>query len=594
MCAAPAGSPTTLRGAQILCHVLEAEGVDVIFGYPGGAILPTYDALRDSRIHHVLVRHEQGAAHMADGFARASGRVGVAMATSGPGATNLVTGIATAFMDSIPIVCITGQVPSAAIGTDAFQEADILGLVTPITKHAILVRRPEDVAAAIREAFGVARSGRPGPVVVDITKDAQLRTAELIDPGPYTPPTPPRPPLTEADLDRATELLQHAERPLILCGHGVIAAGAAKPLRLLAERLDAPVASTLLGLGALSTSHPLHLGMMGMHGHAWVNQAIQQADLLLAVGMRFDDRVTGDPTTFAPGARILHIELDAAEIGKVIPTEMGLCGDASEVLHRLLPRLTGARHPAWRGALAEAKAAEQERDLTHRDATTMSAPGVIAQLATLIGPDATVATDVGQHQMWQAQSWQHSRPRCLLTSGGLGTMGYALPAAIGARFARPDAEIWVVVGDGGFQMTACELSTLTQERLKLNILLVNNASLGMVRQLQEMFYEERYIATPLHNPDFDLLSRAHGLTHLHVRQRDHLAAAIEAARATPGSCVIELEVPESEIVYPMVPSGGSLSDMIRHPAGAADDDPPERSAVHGPRSPRQKRHAAER
>lgn len=561
-----AGAYAEITGAEAIVRILRAEGVDTVFGYPGGAILPTYDALRDGGIHHVLVRHEQGAAHMADGYARASGRVGVAIATSGPGATNLVTGLATALMDSIPIVCLTGQVPSAAIGTDAFQEADILGLVTPVTKHAILVRRAADLPAALREAFGVARSGRPGPVVVDITKDAQTGRTRWIDPGPYTPPARPRPALSDADLDRARAAIAGAERPLILCGHGVTASGASGALRALAEWADVPVACTLLGIGAFPAGHRLHLGMMGMHGHAWVNRAIQEADLLLAVGMRFDDRVTGDPSTFAPGARIVHVELDPAEIGKVLPTEFGLCGDARTVLDALRDGLPAARRTAWRAHLRAIEEAERGQDPEELDDGSMSAPLVLRELGRLVGRDAIVATDVGQHQMWQAQSWAHDRPRTLLTSGGLGTMGFALPAAIGATFAGRPEEVWVVVGDGGFQMTACELSTLMQEGRTVRILLINNGGLGMVRQLQELFYDDRRVAVAMpHQPDFVLLAAAHGVRATRVTERSELAPAIADARAHAGPHLIEVVVPESEVVYPMVPNGGSLSAMLRHP-----------------------------
>jgi len=555
----------TMTGAEMIAHLLRAEGVHTVFGYPGGAILPTYDALRDSGIHHVLVRHEQGAAHAADGYARASGQVGVAIATSGPGALNLVTGLATAMMDSVPMVCLTGQVPSRAIGTDAFQESDILGVVTPITKHAILVRRAEDLPGALREAFGVARSGRPGPVVVDICKDAQLQCATWRDPGPYTPPARPRPAPTGPDLDEAMALIARAERPMILCGHGVAAARASAILQGLAERMDIPVGCTLLGLGAFPAGHRLHLGMMGMHGHAWVNRAIQEADVLLAVGMRFDDRVTGDPATFAPDAEIVHIELDAAEIGKVVPTAVGLCGDARDILLDLLERAPAMRRRDWRRRVRALEEAERAADPEEHDDGGMSATQVLRELARHVGTDVVVATDVGQHQMWEAQHWAHERPRTLLTSGGLGTMGYALPAAIGAAFAGRSEEIWVVVGDGGFQMTASELSTLRQEGLKIHILVVNNSSLGMVRQLQELFFEARYHGVEMAPPDFGLLARAHGLRADRVTDRGQLAEAVAAARAHEGSSVIELVVPESEVVYPMVPSGGSLSRMIRHP-----------------------------
>jgi acetolactate synthase-1/2/3 large subunit len=560
-----------MTGAQILWEALRREGVEVVFGYPGGAIMPAYDALLDSPIKHVLVRHEQGAAHMADGYARASGRVGVAIATSGPGATNLVTGIATAMLDSVPIVCITGQVPSHVIGSDAFQETDITGVTLPITKHNYLVNRADQIAPTIREAFYIARSGRPGPVLVDITKDAQQRSAEVA--WSETPVSVslrgyrPEHIAGDADLARAAAMIDAAKRPVILAGHGIVKAGASALLGELVERTGIPVASTLLGLGGFPASHPLALGMMGMHGEAWVNHAIQEADLLLALGMRFDDRVTGNPATFAPAARKIHCELDPAEINKTVRVDVALVGDVAATLRGLLPRVARAERRAWTHRIAELKGDSAVRDIQHMPHHgRLFAAHVLHDLWRITEGKALVVTDVGQHQMWEAQYYKHDHPRKLLTSGGLGTMGFALPAAIGARFAEPGAEIWVVAGDGGFQMTACELSTAAQEGIKLCIAIINNGYLGMVRQWQEFFYDGRYSATPLRSPDFVKLAEAHGLTGLRVTRREEVEGAVAAARAAPGTVVIDFRVEQEDTVYPMVPAGADLHDMIRRPS----------------------------
>lgn len=560
-------------GAQVIWEVLRGEGVDTVFGYPGGAILPAYDAMLDyPGIHHVLVRHEQGAAHMADGYARASGKVGVCMATSGPGATNLVTGIATAMMDSSPIVCITGQVPSAFIGKDAFQETDVTGVTQPITKHNYLVTRAEDIGPALREAFYIARSGRPGPVLVDITKDAQQ--AEVDWRGASEPVRLPgyRPTLTALpeEFQHAVELIDAAERPVILAGAGVIQSGAQAELRAFVDRSEMPVALTLLGLGGFPASHPLCLGMMGMHGEAWVNRAIQQADLLLAFGMRFDDRVTGKLETYAPRARKIHVDIDPAEINKNVPVDVGVVGDLRDVLADLNRAVAPRKRPEWLAHIDELRGDSAVRDIQRLpDDGHLYAAHVIHDLWRLTGGDAIVVTDVGQHQMWEAQYFKHERPRTLITSGGLGTMGFALPAAIGARFARPDAEIWVIAGDGGFQMTAAELSTCAQEGIDLNIAIVNNGFLGMVRQWQEFFYERRYAATPIGSPDFVKLAEAHGLRGLRVESRGEVAGAVEAARATKGTVLIDFRVEQEDAVYPMVPAGADLDQMIRRPERSA-------------------------
>ena len=555
-------------GAQIIWECLIRQGVSTVFGYPGGAILPAYDAMTQYPIRHVLVRHEQGATHMADGFARATGQVGVAMATSGPGATNMVTGIATAMLDSSPIVCITGQVGSKLIGSDAFQETDITGVTLPITKHNYLVTRPEDVAPTIREAFHVAASGRPGPVLIDITKDAQQSScafdweaAEVKLRG-YRPDHRP----AAADFERAVAMIREAKRPVILAGRGIIQSASTEQVIAFAERTDTPIALTLLGLGGVPASHPLNLGMMGMHGEAWVNTAIQEADLLLAFGMRFDDRVTGNLKTYAPHARKIHIEIDPAEVHKNVRVDLALVGDLRDVLTDLLPRVPETGHPEWQARIQELKGDSAVRDIQNLpDNGHLYAAHVINDLWRETDGNAIVVTDVGQHQMWEAQYYKHNTPRSLVTSGGLGTMGFALPAAIGAKIARPDAEVWVVVGDGGFQMTMCELATIVQENLDINVAIINNGYLGMVRQWQEFFYEERYNQTPLVSPDFCKIGEAFDIPSHRVKRREQIPGVVERARQCRGPVLIEFVVEKSDIVYPMVPTGATLDEMIRRP-----------------------------
>ena len=565
---APITTPTRLTGAEIVWATLVGEGVTDVFGYPGGAILPVYDALRKFPIHHVLVRHEQGAAHMADGYARASGKVGVAIATSGPGATNLITGIATAMLDSIPMVCITGNVSSKVLGTDAFQEVDITGITLPVTKHNFLVIRTEDIAPAIRYAFQIAQSGRPGPVLVDITKDAQQGTAifdfAAAKPRAYRPH--PMLKVEDQGLAQAAELIRNAKRPVILAGHGVTESAAMEQVRTLAERGQIPVALTLLGLGGFPASHPLNLGMMGMHGEAWVNHAIQEADLLIACGMRFDDRVTGSTSTYALKAKKIHIEVDPAEINKNIKVDVALVGDLRAVLEELLPRIAGRDGSAWIKTIESSKGAVAVRDIKNLpDSGHLYAAHVVHDLWRITGGDAIVVTDVGQHQMWEAQYFHHEHPRTLITSGGLGTMGFALPAAIGTKFACPDKEVWVIAGDGGFQMTAAELSTIVQEKIKINIAIINNGYLGMVRQWQEFFYERNYESTPLVSPDFVKLADAHGIAGRAVSTRAEVEAAVNEARSAPGAFLINFLVEKEDSVYPMIPAGSALHEMIRRP-----------------------------
>jgi acetolactate synthase-1/2/3 large subunit len=561
-------TPTRLTGAEILWATLVGEGVTQVFGYPGGAILPVYDALRKFPIHHTLVRHEQGAAHMADGYSRASGKVGVAIATSGPGATNLVTGIATAMLDSIPIVCITGNVSSKILGTDAFQEVDITGITLPVTKHNFLINRAEDIAPAVRLAFQIAKSARPGPVLVDITKDAQQATAlfdfEAAKPRPVRPH--PMRKIEDSGLAHAAELIRNAKRPVILAGHGIIESGAMEQVRTLAERTQIPVALTLLGLGAFPASHELNLGMMGMHGESWVNHAIQEADLLIACGMRFDDRVTGTTATYATKAKKIHIEVDPSEINKNIKVDVALVGDLSEVLEQLLPRIAGRDGSAWLKTIDSIKGDAAVRDIKNLpDLGHLYAAHVIHDIWRITNGNAIVVTDVGQHQMWEAQYYHHELPRMLITSGGLGTMGFALPAAIGAKFACPEKEVWVIAGDGGFQMTAAELATIVQEKIKINIAIINNGFLGMVRQWQQFFYDSNYESTPLISPDFVKLADAHGIQGLTVRTRAEVAGAVDAARSANGAFLLNFMVEKEESVYPMVSAGSALHEMIRRP-----------------------------
>ena len=560
----------SMTGASILWECLEREGVKHVFGYPGGAILPAYDALKHSKIHHVLVRHEQGATHMADGYARASGQVGVAVATSGPGATNMVTGIATAMLDSSPIVCITGQVGSKLIGSDAFQETDITGVTLPVTKHNYLVTHANEVARTIREAFYVARSGRPGPVLVDITKDAQ-QTSCNFDWEAAKPQLPGyRPDLSpeQKEYEQALELIHNAKRPVILAGHGIIISGAMREVRDFAEKAGIPIALTLLGIGAFPAAHPLNLGMMGMHGEAWVNHTIQEADLLLAFGMRFDDRVTGNLKTYAPNAKKIHIEIDPAEINKNVKVDVPLVGDLREVLHELLPHVESIDRSEWLDYIDKLKGDSAVRDIQNLpDSGHLYAAHVINDLwRETRDAETVVVTDVGQHQMWEAQYYKHERARSLITSGGLGTMGFALPAAIGAKVARPEAEVWVVVGDGGFQMTLCELATIVQEKLKVNIAIINNGYLGMVRQWQEFFYERNYQATPLLNPDFAKLGEAYGIRSMTVTERSQVEPSVQAARKHDGPVLINFQVEQEDTVYPMVAAGASLHEMIRRPS----------------------------
>ncbi len=559
-----------LKGSEIVMECLLREGVSVMFGYPGGAILPTYDAMAkyEDRLHHVLVRHEQGASHMADGYARATGDVGVCIATSGPGATNLVTGLATAMMDSSPVVAITGQVPIPAIGSDAFQETDVTGVTLPVTKHNFLVTDVRDLAYIMKEAFYIARTGRPGPVLVDIPKDVQNAETEFVYPENeivlpgYHPPSSAE----EDEIAAALQLIQEAERPIILAGHGITMSGAMNEVRELAERAQIPVSLTLLGKGAMPEDHPLVIGMMGMHGEASSNLAIQEADLLIALGMRFDDRVTGNLETYALNARKIHIDIDRSELNKNVKADVGIAGDLKTVLMQLLPHLRPKTHPEWLRQIRDWLEDSNERDiLNYETPGKLLTAQVINDIWRLTDGDAITVTDVGQHQMLEAQYYPHQRPATLLTSGGLGTMGFGFPAAIGAKFGKPEEEVWAIVGDGGFQMTLCELATAAQENINVNIAIINNYFLGMVRQWQELFFERRYQATPLFNPDFCKLADAYGIPNRRVTQRHEIEEAVQFARGIDGPVLLEFVVEKEEMVYPMVPAGADLHNMKRRP-----------------------------
>ncbi len=548
-------------GAHLVLQALVREGVEVIFGYPGGAILPVYDALPYYPIHHVLVRHEQSAAFAADGYARATGKVGVCMATSGPGATNLVTGIANAMMDSIPIVAITGQVPQSVIGMDAFQETDITGITLPITKYNMVIRSVDEIGPAIQKAFYLARSGRPGPVLIDIPKDVQLAKGylaprqELHLPG-YRPTIVPH----RRQIRRAAELIRQAKRPLILAGHGIIISGATEELVRFAERTQIPVGLTLLGISGFPASHPLCLGMVGMHGHAHANRAIHEADLIIGIGMRFDDRVTGRPSEFAPNAKIIHIDIDPAEIGKVLKTEVPVVGDAREALRLLLEEMEPLEHDEWLSTI---------RSWYRPIRTEPSGPNgilqpqyVIARLHALTEGKAIVTTDVGQHQMWTAQLYRCDIPKQWISSGGLGAMGFGVPSAMGAAIGRPDAEVWAVVGDGGVQMTLNEFATIVDEQLNVKVAIINNGYLGMVRQWQQLFHNRNYSETPISSPDYVLLGQAYRMPARRVTRPGEVDEAITWARSFRGPALIEFVVNQEENVFPMIPSGGSFRDMI--------------------------------
>ncbi len=570
----------TRIGADVVCEALLRQGADVLFGYPGGVILPLYDVFGDyPDLRHVLVRHEQGAAHAADGYARATGRVGVCMGTSGPGATNLVTGLATAQLDSIPVVAITGNVPAALIGKDAFQEIDITGITLPMTKHNYLVRNADDLPRVLAEAFYIARTGRPGPVHVDITKDALQQ--ETLAPHPSDDEVAAGLPGFKPNFDGhprqlkvAAREIDHAQRPVILAGHGILIAEAWDDLRAFAEKTQIPVAHTLLGIGAMDETHPLSYGYMGMHGWKHVNKAIQSADLLIALGMRFDDRVTGKVSTYAPGARIIHVDIDPSEIGKNVAVDVPIVGDVGRVLRALLPLVKERRaedRAAFFAELAEWRR-ESERSSWHgsgawRDGL-LSADFVVARIGELTNHDATLVADVGQNQMWLARYAGFRRPNSHLSSAGLGTMGYSMPAGMGAALGRPDKETWAIAGDGGFQMTLQELATLVQDRIPVKIALLDNKKLGMIRQWQEIVYAGNYHSASLFGPDYLKLCDAYGIPAWKASKPDEVEGAIQAAQAVDGPALVWFEIAEEQNVFPMMPAGKGLSDLIEKWGGA--------------------------
>jgi len=555
-----------LTGAQIVWESLVREGVEVAFGISGGAVIHLYHALPDYPIHHVLTRHEQGAAHAADGYARATGKVGVCIATSGPGATNLVTGLATAYMDSSPIVAITGQVATPVIGTDAFQEVDTTGITLPITKHNYLVTDVEDLATVIKEAFHIARSGRPGPVLIDIAKDVQAAETDYVYPEEVDLPGYRIPKDDFAGvIPGAAQMFNEAQRPLLVAGHGVVLAGAEDELMELAEKTSIPVITTLLGVGAMPETHSLCLGMGGMHGEAYANRALSQADLIVSLGCRFDDRLTGPVGKFAREARVIHVDIDPAEINKNVPADLAVVGDLKRVLPALTLQVETGSHAEWLGSVQEWRQESAQRDILGQETDTLVPQYVVRQLWHATQGDVIMVSDVGQNQMWEAQYFIHHRRRGLLSSGGLGTMGFALPAAIGAQMGLPDEQIWVTVGDGGFQMNIQELATVVQEKLPIKIAVLNNGYLGMVRQWQEMFFEGRYSGTPLLGPDFARVAEAYGIRGFTVKEKADVVPAIEQALAIDGPVLIDFHIDQEENVYPMVSPGSPVDEMIRRP-----------------------------
>ena len=555
-----------LKGSEIICESLLREGVEVLFGHPGGAILPFYDALWSyPQLRHVLVRHEQSAAHAADGYARMSGKPGVCVATSGPGATNLITGIMSAKGDSVPLVAITGQVARAAMGTEAFQECDICSIAAVCTKRTYLVLSAADLARTISDAFRVAQEGRPGPVLIDVPRDVQLEEAEF----EYTPWVAPRNPALSDDtltnIQKAADLINEAERPVIIAGHGIVQSRAFAELQTLAERTGVPVINTLLGLSGFPRNHPQSLGMLGMHGMYWCNMVVDQADVIIGLGMRFDDRVTGRVSGFAPHARIIHLDIEASQIGRTIPVEVPLVGDAKPVLQALLPLVHWVDRPEWAATVNRLR--DDHPSLTIPASDELMPQQVLTQMNELIQADenAVVVTGVGQHQMWAAQYLFLNQPNSFVTSGGLGVMGFEVPAALGAQLGRPGATVWSVAGDGGFQMTLQELITAVEEKLPVKFALFNNGYLGMVRQWQEMFFDGHIKDVPMPGPDYVKLANAYGIPALRVEHQEDVANALQEAKAYDGPFLIEFVVERETNVYPMVPPGGSLGDTLEDP-----------------------------
>ena len=556
-----------MTGAEIICESLLREGVDTIFGLPGGAVLPFYGALSGyPQLRHILVRHEQAAAMAADGYARATGKVGVCSATSGPGATNLVTGLASAQMDSVPIVCITGQVPRPAIGRDAFQETDITGITLPVTKHNYLVMDVRDIAPVIKEAFYIASTGRPGPVLIDVPKDVlagekiEFEWPESIDLPGYTPPGEPDP----GQVDAAARLINEAERPIILAGHGVLISRAWDELRELAEKAQIPVITTLLGIGALPTDHLLNLGMPGMHGMAYASLAIDRSDLVIALGARFDDRVTGRLSDFAPGAKIIHFDVDPSEFNKNVVADAPVLGDLKASLRALNQQVNSNVHLDW---IRETDRLRSEHpSLFIRKSDELLPQQVLKELSEETNGESIIVTGVGQHQMWAAQHYGYKEPNSLITSGGSGAMGFEVPAALGAKVGRPEKTVWSIAGDGGFQMTLCDLATAVENNIDVKYAILNNGSLGMVRQWQDFFYDKDFFSTIYSkNPDFVKLAEAYGIRGIRVTKQEEVAGAIQEAMETPGPVVVDFVVKEDEFVFPMIPAGESVHEMLEEP-----------------------------
>lgn len=557
-----------LTGAEILLESLIAEGVDTVFGYPGGSIITVYDKLYgySDRLKHILVRHEQGAIHAAQGYARATGRPGVVIVTSGPGATNVITGVADAMVDSTPVVVITGQVGNAMLGTDAFQETDVVGMTGPIDKWTFQIRKPEEVATAVSKAFHIASTGRPGPVVLDFTRDAQVGVSwfeyqKCTHIRSYALPAP----ADEAAIQAAAELIDEAERPFVVFGQGVVISGAEEQLKAFLKKGGIPAASTMLGLSALPSDFPYYVGMAGMHGNIASNMMTQKCDVLIAVGMRFSDRVTGNPAKYAPYAKVIHIDVDRTEIGKIIPAEVGILGDAAEVLERLTARIKFSFHDEWAASARRYDRVEAEKVAvpeTEPDTDGINMGEVVARVAELSGRQAVIVTDVGQNQLMGARYSRFAQPRSFITSGGLGTMGFGLPAAIGAKVGAPEREVVLFVGDGGIQMTLQELGTIMQERTAVKIVLLNNGWLGNVRQWQELFYGERYSQTRLLNPDYSLIARAYGVRYRCVEQRAELEDAVREMLSSPEAYILDAHVCEKGMVYPMVPGGRRLDEIL--------------------------------
>ena len=560
-----------INGAEALIKSLICEGVDTVFGYPGGAIIPVYDKLYDytSQLKHILVRHEQGATHAAQGYARATGKTGVVIVTSGPAATNVITGLSDALMDSTPLVVITGQVASSLLGSDAFQETDVVGIVHPVTKWAVQIRRAEDIPAAVARAFYIANNGRPGPVVLDIAKDAQVGMVEWAHRTcDYIRSYIPVPEINNADISEAARMLNHAERPMILSGHGVMISGAENELRMLAEKADIPVAATLLGLSTMPSDHPLYKGMLGMHGNIGPNYNTNRADVILAVGMRFDDRVTGRLDAYAPQAKIIHIDIDSSEFNKNVKAALTIHADARQALQALLPGINQTRRTAWLDSFIPCEKAENEKVIApevHPQGGMMKMGEVVNLVSRAFGDKAIGVTDVGQNQMFGSRYFRFTEPRSMLTSGGLGTMGFGLPAAIGAKMGCPEREVVLFVGDGGFQMTIQELGTILEYGTAVKIVLLNNNFLGNVRQWQQLFYDGRFSQTPMVNPDFVAICAAYGIDAENVTDRSQLSDAIARMVKSDKAYLLNVNIDPTDMIFPMIPLGAAVDEMMINP-----------------------------